>query len=121
MKIPLAGKLIRGCALLVCAGFAMTLGHAQELEIVRDARFAQLSHEALPSEWKKVGKNLVQAKFRVPPDFLHRGYPKPVDDPFDGGESRQLVTPQQVLEGVGIPFGEGASATYFKDRSSSSS
>ena len=62
---------------------------------------------------------LVTQTFRVPPDFLTRGASPgeepAADDPFGGGGGgglKRKSTTKEILEGQGIAFPEGASATY---------
>lgn len=73
---------------------------------------------------------LITSSFRVPPDFLNKGGAggddggAVVDDPFGGGGGggasaglKRRPTAREVLEGVGVPFPEGASASYIASTS----
>ena len=84
---------------------------AQELEIDRKSRAAQPAEPSSDPSWVELENGLVRAKYLVPPDFLHRDYGS-ADDPFDPDTRRETITAQKILEDAGVPFPDGASATY---------
>ena len=103
--------------LLALAAVGVPTSRSQELTINRPKpEPATEQDNGIPAGWVKVSDDLYRAHFRVPGDFLSSGVPDPAEDPFGGGgeslNDGDLMTAQEILEEVGVPFGEGAYAHY---------